>query len=77
MKKPVKDLFTGRDGETQDIARWSWAFSLLGILAATTANFIHGHAIDLVALGTAIGAVVGAHGAALWAKKDTEPGCDK
>lgn len=77
MKKQVNDLFTGKDGETQDIARWSWAFSLFGILAATAANSLHGHAIDLIALGTAIGAVVGAHGAALWAKRDTEPGCNK
>lgn len=74
MKKQVNDIFTGKDCETHDIARWSWAFSLFGILAATAANFLHDHEIDLVALGTAIGAVVGAHGAAMWAKRDTEPG---
>jgi hypothetical protein len=71
--KLLRDLFTGRDGQTHDLGRWSWAGSFLAVVAAAAGNWWHGVAIDVVALGTALAAVAGAHGAALWAKKETEP----
>lgn len=70
----LKDLFTGKDGETHDLGRWSWAGSWCAVVVAAGANWWHGLAIDLTALGAALCAVAGAHGAALWAKRSTEPG---
>lgn len=69
----LRQLFTGKDGVTHDLGRWSWAGSWLAIVAAAGANWWHGAVIDLVSLGGALCAVAGAHGAALWAKRDTEP----
>jgi hypothetical protein len=69
----LKQLFTGQDGQTQDIGRWSWVISLLGVIAVATHEAWTGKLVDLQALGIAIAAVVGAHGAAIAMKKDTEP----
>lgn len=69
----LRQLFTGADNRTHDLGRWSWALSMGSIVFAAGANWWHGAVIDLAALGTALGAVAGAHGLALWAKKDTEP----
>jgi len=69
----LKQLFTGKDNNTHDLGRYSWALSMSTVIAAAAANWFHGHEIDLQALANAIGVVVGAHGLALWAKKDTEP----
>jgi hypothetical protein len=69
----LRNLFTGQDGVTHDLGRWSWAASWAAVVAAAGANWWHGAAIDLTAFGTALCAVAGAHGAALWAKRDTEP----
>ena len=69
----LRDLFTGVDGATHDLGRWSWAGSFAAVVAAAAGNWWHGVAIDLVALGTALSGVAAAHGAALWAKRDTEP----
>jgi len=69
----ITNLFTGKDNTTHDIGRWSWAISLFGVFAFAAANIVLGKEVDLSALGTAVAAVVGAHGAALWAKKESEP----
>lgn len=73
MRKILGDLFTGKDGVTHDLGRWSWAVSTAGVLGAAAWNGLHAGAIDLMQLGGAICAVVAAHGSALWAKRDTEP----
>lgn len=69
----VAQLLTGRDNTTHDLGRWSWAGSFVAVVAAAAGNWWHGVAIDLQALAIALGAVATTHGAALWAKKDTEP----
>jgi hypothetical protein len=69
----VKQLLTGIDGITHDLGRWSWAGSFIAVVVAAAGNWWHGLALDVQALATALGIVAGAHGAALWAKKDTEP----
>ena len=73
MMNAIKQLLTGVDGETHDLGRWSWAGSFVTVVAAAAGNWWHGLALDVQALATALGIVAGAHGAALWAKKDTEP----
>ena len=69
----IKHLFSGMDNATVDIGRVSWAASFLAVIAAAGANWWHGAVIDVQALAVALSAVAAAHGAALWAKKDTEP----
>ena len=69
----LKQLLTGVDGVTHDLGRWSWVGSFAAVISAAGANWWHGVAIDVQGLATALGIVASAHGAALWAKKDTEP----
>ena len=69
----LKHLMSGMDNATVDIGRVSWAASFLAVVAAAGANWWHGAVIDVQALAVALSAVAAAHGAALWAKKDTEP----
>lgn len=69
----IKHLLSGMDNATVDIGRVSWAGSFLAVCIASAANVWHGLAIDLQALSIALSAIAGSHGAALWAKRDTEP----
>ena len=69
----LRDLFTGKDNETHDLGRWSWAITTLATIAGGIFNAVHAGAVDLLQFAQAIGALVLAHGGALWAKKDTEP----
>lgn len=70
----LKHLLTGKDNETHDLGRWSWVVSTVTVIGGGAWNAVHAGAIDLMQLAQAIGIVVAAHGGALWAKKDTEPG---
>lgn len=69
----IKQLFTGKDGETQDLGRWSWAISIFSVIGGCAWNAIHGGVVDVMQFAQAIGVVVAAHGGALWAKASTEP----
>jgi len=73
MRDILRNLFTGADGATHDLGRWSWAGSFLAVVGAAAWKLWHGADVDLQALAGALGLVAGAHGAALWAKRDTEP----
>lgn len=73
ITKICRDLFTGKDGTTHDLGRWSWAVSTVSVIGGGAWNAIHAGAIDLAQLAQAIGVVVAAHGGALWAKRSTEP----
>jgi len=73
MMKILRELFTGHDNQTHDLGRWSWAGSFLAVVGAAAANWWHGAIIDIQALAIALGVVAGAHGAALFLKRDTEP----
>lgn len=69
----LKQLLTGRDNKTYDIARVSWMVSLFAILAiAGYEVFTHG-TIGIRDLAESLGIVSGAGGASVWAKKDAEP----
>ena len=71
--KWLKDLMTGADGLTHDLGRWSWVGSFIAVVAAAVGNWWHSAIVDVQQLATALGIVAGAHGAALWAKRETEP----
>ena len=69
----IKHILTGKDNQTWDLGRVSWFGSFFAVIGAESANLYHGVAVDVQSLAAALGVVAGAHGAALWAKRDTEP----
>lgn len=69
----INQLLTGKDNSTQDIARWSWLVSGISVLGGAVWNAYNGEVVDLVKLASAFGIVAGAHSAAIYAKKDSEP----
>lgn len=73
IKSIFNDLMTGKDGATHDMGKWSWLLSMITVIGSAVWNSLHGTVIELLTLAQALGVVVAAHGAALWAKKDTEP----
>lgn len=73
MKDILTHLLTGQDGKTHDLGRWSWLITTLSVIGGAAWNALHAGAVDLMQLAQAVGIVVAAHGAAIFAKKDTEP----
>ena len=73
MNKILNDLLTGKDNETHDIGRWSLVFSMFVFIGACVYNGTHSGLIELEKLYMGMAAIVGAHGAAMLMKKDTEP----
>ena len=69
----LKDLLTGIDGESHDLGRWSWVCSALGVTALAAWNAMHSLTVDVMQLANSYAIIAGAHGVALFAKKDTEP----
>lgn len=76
MRKMIKDLFTGIDGQSHDIGRWSWAVSIFSVIGGGVWNAVHAGVVDVMQFAQALGVVVAAHGGAIWAKKTTEPPAD-
>ena len=73
MRDMIKQLFTGMDGETHDMGRWSWALSIFSVIGLGAWHMLESRTLDLMQFAQAIGVVVGVHAGGLWAKKDTEP----
>jgi hypothetical protein len=73
MNQILKDLLTGKDGKTHDIARWSWMISMLAILVGAGYELAHSATVSLREFAESIGIIAGAHGAAVMLKKDAEP----
>jgi len=73
MIKILRELLTGKDGKTHDIARWSWMISLFAAIGFVIYEFVSGTAVSLREFAESVGIIAGAHGASVWAKKDTEP----
>ena len=74
MRDTLRQLLTGKDNQTHDLARWSWVSTTLAAIGGAIYNAIHAGVVNLTDFAQAIGIITGAHGAAIWAKKDTEPG---
>jgi hypothetical protein len=72
--KILKDLFTGIDGQSHDLGKYLWCIAVLaGIIYAGIDLFVLHNKFDITQYGIGIGSLLGAGGAMLWAKKDTEP----
>ena len=69
----LNQLFTGRDNQTHDLGRWSWGLSILAIIGLAAWQVAQAHPVSIMEVAQSLGLVSGAHGATLWAKKDTEP----
>ena len=67
-------IFAGRDNHTLDLGRILWAIGTLVYFVLSIHSVWHGTTFDPVAWGSGFAAVLAAGGAALWMKKDTEPG---
>jgi len=73
LRRAVKDLFTGKDGATQDMGRWAWAGSWFAVVGHSIWSAFNHATTDVMQLAQALAVIAAAHGGALWAKKDTEP----
>jgi ABC-type Mn2+/Zn2+ transport system permease subunit len=71
--KALTDLFTGIDGQTHDLGRWSWASCHVSANVATIGLFLIGHAPTIMEFAGAHAAIAGAHAGALFVKQQTEP----
>jgi hypothetical protein len=73
MNDILKNLLTGKDNQTHDIARWSWAIGFIAVISLAIYEVMQAHQISLTELAEALGIVSGAGGASAMMKKDTEP----
>lgn len=73
MTQLLRELLTGKDNKTHDIARWSWFTTTISVIVGGVWNAIHSNTVNLTDFAQAIGIISGAHGAAVLMKKDTEP----
>jgi hypothetical protein len=75
MSEILKQLLTGKDNQTQDIARWSWILCLITVIALAGYEAVRS-TISIREVAEAFGIIAGAHGAAVMMKKDSEPSGD-
>ena len=68
-----RQMVTGKDNCTHDLARWSWLVTTLATIMGSVWNAVQTGAVDLLQFSQAIGILCSSHGAALLMKKDTEP----
>ena len=71
-----KKILTGKDNQTWDLGRISWAGSFLWVIAHDVWQLRQGAGASLKEVAVALAAIAGAHGAALGFKAKTEPGGD-
>ena len=69
----IKQLLTGKDNATYDIARVVWFVSILAVLGVAGYQTYAYGAISLRELAESLGIVSASGGASIWAKKDAEP----
>ena len=74
IKKILKDISTGVDGESYCCTRLYGHFGVLTYLGLCISDFCVSHEFNYVQFGTGFAAIVAGQGAAIWAKRQTEPG---
>lgn len=73
LKTILRHLFTGKDGATHDLGRYSWALSFVAVCGLAAYHCWHGTAPSITELAASLVAVATGHGVAIFAKRDTEP----
>ena len=72
MKEIVRQLLTGKDGTTYDIARVTWLLGTITVIALAAFE-VSTAQISLRELAESLGIISAAGGASTMMKKDTEP----
>jgi len=73
MTEILKQLLTGKDNQTHDIARWSWMLGFIAVIAIAVYEVMQTRQVSLLELAEALGIVSGASGASVMMKRDAEP----
>ena len=73
MTEILKQLLTGKDNQTHDIARWSWMLGFIAVICIAVYEIMQARQVSLLELAEALGVVSGASGASVMMKKDSEP----
>lgn len=73
----IRQMVTGKDNCTHDLARWSWLVTTVATMLGAVWNATQTGVVDLMQFAQSIGILCSTHGAALLMKKDTEPGQPK
>jgi len=73
MKDIISQILTGKDNQTNDIARWSWLISLAVVIGLAIYEVMNHAGFSIREFAESVGIISGAHGAAVMMKKDTEP----
>lgn len=73
FRKFFKDIFTGRDNRTYDMGRVLWFQSVQAFIAISVYALYKGGSFDPVTWGAGLAALIGAGGAAIGLKSNTEP----
>ena len=73
MTDIIKQLLTGSDNQTHDIARWSWMLGFIAVICIAVYEVMQSRQVSLLELAEALGVVSGASGASVMMKKDAEP----
>ena len=72
MQDILKQLLTGKDNATYDLARVTWLLGFVAVIGLAGYEVMHG-SVNLRELAEALGIVSGASGASVMMKKDAEP----
>lgn len=72
MREILRQLLTGKDNQTYDLARVTWLLGFVAVIGLAGYEVIHG-SVNLRELAEALGIVSGASGASVMMKKDAEP----
>jgi len=75
MKKFFRDILTGCDNQTYDVGRVGMFIGLISLIGLEIQQIIITHQISFnpINFATAVGIILGAGGAALKLKENTEP----
>lgn len=75
MGNILKDLLTGKDNQTYNLARVGWGASLLVFLGLAVYDVVVNHTpFNMQNFGIGLGAVLAAGGGAIGLQAKTEPG---
>lgn len=72
-KNAFKQLFTGKDNQTQDLVRWLGALAFVVGLGLQVYAVIAVKAFSLVEFGSGVGFMLGGLGVSIKVKETTEP----
>jgi hypothetical protein len=73
VKEIIKQLLTGKDGETYDIGRVTWLLGTFAVIGLAVYEVMHSN-VSLRELAESLGIVSAAGGASVAMKSKTEPG---